>query len=430
MKNYRHYIVIISALAITLGSIILGALISKTDAFTVSANAPSYSDYKRNRSGKISANFGVEIENNLGGSGDDTAVSAIAYGENIYIFGNSNSTDCDLTGADGRAFAGILSPNLDTRDFVFLGNGDQIVSAVLGEGGFAVCFEKNGKITLRLYSFSFELLSSTRADGLGGISFCHFCYFDGNYYLITYQSVALNRKRIIFQVFDTALNLSYERIISSPFSLDFIDFFKIGDEFSLFMNCSSDLGSHLGVAQFNSSTAVKINYIDEQADYFCSSVVPYPNGFLLPATYANCDTGIVFISNGYQSQKFEKISTGKDARLYYGGGIYYFFSLGNDGTAYALSSDFSTVKQLSYLSSAVDFYDYIGLDYGSIFCLEKDGKVVVQGSENSLYSPLTPPQSKPILLCAGDNFYCVYSSETPYLTNFGKSDICVYKILV
>lgn len=133
MKNYRHYIVIISALAITLGSIILGALISKTDAFTVNANAPSQIDYKRNRSGKISANLGVGVENNIGGSGDDTAVSAIAYGDSIYIFGNTNSTDYDLTDADGRAFVSILSANLDTIDFAFLGNGDKIVSAVLGK---------------------------------------------------------------------------------------------------------------------------------------------------------------------------------------------------------------------------------------------------------------------------------------------------------
>ncbi|MBQ8882304.1 MAG: hypothetical protein IJY70_02805 [Clostridia bacterium] len=430
MKNYRHYIVIISALAITLGSIILGALISKTDAFTVNANAPSQIDYKRNRSGKISANLGVGVENNIGGSGDDTAVSAIAYGDSIYIFGNTNSTDYDLTDADGRAFVSLLSANLDTIDFAFLGNGDKIVSAVLGEGGLVVCFEQNGKITLRFYYFSLELLRSTRADGQSGISFCNLRYYDGNYYLITYQSVALNRKRIIFQAFDTALNLSYERIISSPFSLDFIDFFKIGDDFSLFMNCSSDLGSHLGVAQFNSSTAIKIDYIDEQADYFCSSVAPYAHGFVLPATYSNGDTGIVFISPDYDYQKFEKISTGNNAWLCYGGGIYYFFSLDKSGATYAINDDFTTVKHLSYLSSASDFYDHIGLDYGSIFCIEKDEIAVVQGSENSLYAPLTAPKSKPILLRAGNNFYCVYSSETPSLTHFGKSDIYIYKLLV
>ena len=433
MKNYRHYFWIIGALTFSFAVIIVGILISSPNSLSVSANSPttpSLSQHESVRKGRLCAQNGVSIENNIGGSGDDAVSSALSFDDKIYLFGNTNSIDFDFAGADGRGFVSVLTSDLTTEKTVFIGSGETVCKAVLGEKGFTVCFENNGNITLRQYTHSLELIRSTRADNISGLSFADLRYIDGKYYLISHQSISLNRRRILFQAFDDTLSLCYERIISSPFSLEYVDFFAIGNEFKLFMNCSSDLGSHLGVAKFNDSLSVSTTFVDTESDYRASSITPNQNGFVIAVSHTDGKVGLLSIDSNGNYLDFLHITDSQNAEIKFGGGIYYFFSWsGNSGQTFAISHDFKTVKTLPHAVGTTSFCDFIGLEYGALFCVSNAGKAVIIGSDNSFFATLTTC-SNAKLIRLGNSFYCAYSSNEVYSSrhHFGKNDVLIVKL--
>ncbi|MBR2988815.1 MAG: hypothetical protein IKC64_03730, partial [Clostridia bacterium] len=357
MKNYRHYLLIIGLLGIAFISLVVGVLISKSPNLTVNASAPNGKvEYEKNRQGRLLADEFITIENSVGGSENDDAVSVLSYGDKVFVFGNSSSLDYDLTDSDGRAFVAVLSRDLAIEDIKFLGDGEKIAHACISEGGFSVCFEDDGKIYLRRYSFDLQLRKSVRADNGGKFYFENMRYFGGKLYLVLRQSVSLTRFRLSFLIYDDALSLCYERIISSPYSLDLIDYFIVNDDITLFMNCFSDLGFRPAVARLNDGASVEVKYITDSANLVYSSVMPLPSGYLLSFA-GDEDTGILSIDFDFAVISKQNLAKGKTSALGYGNGVYYFLSASDtNGCAIALSPDLNTVRTLDYLDGISQIY--------------------------------------------------------------------------
>lgn len=429
MKNNRHYLLIIGLLGIAFISLIVGVLVSKNPDLTVNASTPSngVAQYSKFRQGRLVADEFIRLENCIGGSENDCAVSLVCYGDKTFVFGNSDSLDYDLDGCDGRAFVVVLSRDLAVEGVKFLGNGEKIAHATLIEGGFIVCFEDDGKIFLRKYSFDLLLRNSTRADNGGKFYFEDMRYIGDKLYLMMRQSISATRYRLVLHTYDDALSLCYERVISSPYSLDLIDYFVIGGSVSIFVNCSSDLGQRLAVARTNDSASVSITYLTDSANSIFSSVMPLENGYFL----SFCDgenTGFLALDSNFSVVKLQNLANGTGSMLGYSDGIYYFFSSSESGgCAFAISPDLGTVRQLDYLDGISKFYGFTALNYGALFYFERNGKTTIAGSENSFRTTLPPCDD--FLICPYGGAYFIalnLAHDSPY--SFGKTDIVIYRM--
>ena len=128
--------------AIALECILGDRTLTPSDA---EAETPVVSDtpkpeYSLVRKARLSLSDAIDLETNIGGSGDETLVEAYAYDGKLYIFGNTTSSDYDMTDAQGRAFMCVTDEDLSTERFSFFGSGEKLERVIFGEGGFLRSF--------------------------------------------------------------------------------------------------------------------------------------------------------------------------------------------------------------------------------------------------------------------------------------------------
>lgn len=93
---------------------------------------PEYSTLRKPRPSLSDA---LELETNLGGSGNESLTAAYAYNGLIYVFGNTESDDYDMTGSSA-AFMAVLDEDLCTVRFSPLGNGEKLEAAFREKAAF------------------------------------------------------------------------------------------------------------------------------------------------------------------------------------------------------------------------------------------------------------------------------------------------------
>lgn len=111
--------------------------------------------------------IGNAVVSHVGGEGDDEFLSAVAFGENEFVFFNSNSEEYDLR-EKGLHLALFRSGSLKSVDKISNG---EFLDAKLCAKGVAVAVKEEENVTLYLYSTDGALIAKTAIENADDFKF-------------------------------------------------------------------------------------------------------------------------------------------------------------------------------------------------------------------------------------------------------------------
>ena len=392
-------------------------------------------EYSLVRKARLSLSDAIDLETNIGGSGDEALVDAFALSGKLYIFGNSSSSDFDMTDAQGRAFMCVTDEDLSTERFSFLGSGEKLERVIFGEGGFLTVFSHENKLTLRLINFEGNLVASAHADTVTAAEFCDVKLFDGKYGLISsLKSKAIDKNKLLLQIFDFELRLTYERIVSSAYSLSYIDCFELSGAYKLFFNASSDLGRHAGVADCTSATQPEITYVEKGEDYRADAVAPYSSGWAMAVVYRD-EGGIMLLDGNFRKQSVvycESLSPSR-AELMFADGLYYSTFFTDEGSVtYAYDANFSEKRDLPSFGGLNKLFDCVSGNGYALFLGKSESKLAAIGSAETYYCEFAGDNADNAkLIKSGDNIFVaavVNGVNADAKDNFGGADVWLARL--
>lgn len=397
------------------------------------SSAPE-TEYSAVRQARLSLSDSIDLETNLGGSDDERLVDIVAIGDRVYVFGNTASGDFDAVGGTG-AFVGVLDTDLNTIAF-FRPSDRKIAGVTLAEGGFLLALCGDNGVSLALMDTCGEIKTAApETDG----EFSALRLTDDGYVLITSVTHSpLAKKKLLLRSFDFSLNPTCERMISSPYSLEFVDVFKAGETFTVFFNAVSDLSRHAGAAQCGlTADEPKITYIDKGGAYRAAAVAPVPDGWAMAVIYEGGDGAVMLLSGDFNKKTvvFQGASSPDSAILNYCDGVYYvgFFG-GNASVSLACDPSFSSRKSLSAIGDFSRATDYIAGNGWGLFAGECGDGLGVAGSRGSCFLRFgSKNERNPLLACSGDLFFVAAESRGVSRDvggSFGGTDIWVARLKI
>ena len=394
--------------------------------------------YEKLRNARISLSPALDLEINLGGSGDETVVDAFTYKDKIYIFGNSNSTDYDMDSANGLPFMAVLSLDLQTENFFYIGeSGETLARVIFAEGGFLAALNKDGAVMLRLLAPDGRELIFTSAYTATAAKTVDLKLFDGGYGLISsVVNSPLEKSKLFLQLFDKSLKLTYERMIDSPYSLNYLDCFELNGNYTVFFSVSSDLTLNAGAAVCSSAPEPQITYIDRGGNFRAFEVAPYTGGWALSVIYEGGDGGIMLVDKEFKKQNvifgYESPSS---CSLWFSGGLFYASFYGENGRVTDAYDFGFTQKRTVDAYSAFTSITYVLSGNGySLFFGSTETDVRVIGSSDICDLSFGDGSLSPVkLLKSGDNVFavCLSREKTDDVGgNFGGSDVWIAKLKI
>lgn len=337
-----------------------------------------------------------DVENNYGGSGEETLIAAIGYLGRIYVFTNTTSADLDFSGCDGAAML-VLDDELFVKGVHPLGG--KIEAATLGEGGFVVASEVDGAVVLSLVSPNGFVAKSLQLGEIGNVKSLYLTA-DGYALITERENGALSKPALGVHALDFALNLVYERVVTSGYSLSFVAAYTIGEKTHVFFNASSDLGTHIGETICTAATEPSTRYLSRFDDSTASAVTPTSSGWLIGKA-----DGVTLVGRDLAAVK--TIETSPLPSLRYAGGLYYAFG---NGSAVAFDSELSRSRSLDYFNGVTTVDDCVSCDEYGVFSCSTDYGVCVIASENRLNLRLRGKLSGARLVKLGGKLYVIAES--------------------
>ena len=398
MKKHKIELSVILSLTIvlTLLAFSIGATISDLNS-TENANAEF--TYEKYRKASPSLCVGVSIEQRLLGDGEEQVVEVLGASNRLYIFVNTTSTTLDFSQGAG-AYICVLDSQLSTVAFHYLGE-KTLLSALVGEGGFVLCFENGEGVSLALYGFDCAFIKESKT--LEG-EFCALKLIDGGYLLSTsVKQNSLSYKRIAIYKVNFDLEIDFSQTLSSSRNMDFICVYQKGANFLVFFNASSDLGSRLGVTLAGKTSSV--TYLLKDGDYTVDEVLPVSEGFVAIARGENSGY-LIDIDNQFNSDFAHSFEGNfSSTSLFFGTGIYYANFEGENNRSIVFENlvdikNFDGFKDLKRVDGVINGNDF-ALFYGE----SEKGSVVL-----------------------GGDYFCALEGKDCHLTLLGGEFFAVTKI--
>lgn len=394
------------------------------------ANAET--EYQRIRDARISLSPSILLETTLGGSNDETLNAVFALDDKLYIFGSTTSSDYDMDAAG--VFMAVLNNRGRTEAFYFPAAGQTLEKVILAEGGFLLGLSGSTP-TLMLLDTTGKVLNTKHIGKQQHEQIVDLKLEEGGYTVVTrYSSSAFSVAAICLLRFDFALNLTYERLISAAFSLNYLDCFTLNNESIVFFNARGDLAAYLGTAVCGVSLTPKVNYCTAITGYRADAVVPYPYGYALSVTFDDGRGGLLFLNGNrvYVDHCFTGVENVKNTALYYSNSVYYAYFYGDNNEMTAFTTDFLSGKKATQFdgTTSVDSI-YAGADF-LLFAALRDGRVTVL-SANGVYSATvnsTTQKNARLCLLSTGIFVITESvgADGDCADSFGGSDIWVAQL--
>ena len=431
MRIHKAQLTIILALTVVL-ALLIGAtaiqariVVSRPPSpVTADADKPAEEEptdptagYSLNRTARLSLGD-AEIENNYGGTGDEDLKAVIPANGRLYVFFNTDSTDCDASDCGGAAIMS-LDRDLNIR-FVRKFNGN-IEAVTLGEGGFAIAANVNGTVALSVVNYDGEVVSSTLVPRAGEVR--QLFVDNGGYVVVSKtQSGSLGKTAIHLCSLAFDMSLRFERAVTAGYSLDPVAAFSRGGETLVFFNAGSDLGNHIGMAKCTSASETVITYLSRFENHSASAVIPYPAGFAI-----GTENGVTVTDNA--AAILRTLECSPLPRLYFADGLYYAFS----GGATAFDEAFSKRFDLDYFADKGDIVDCVADKGYGMFLGKTDSALTVTASENRLGLMLRGKFGASRLVRAGNDWFVV--AETTEKSAdvglvYGGSDIWIARLKI
>lgn len=233
------------------------------------------------RDARVSANERIAWETNIGGTGDEEPVSVIEKNGEIYIFGNTTSSDLDFAGADEgktRGFGARLTSTGRTVEFTVF---DFTVAKVIPTlAGFAAAGNEGSVAGLYLLSDSLTVRGSVSMPALHSLHACALYEYDNSYFLVaeSYDEI-LDVTTLLLHIYSADLRLMREKIFSHTYSLKLLDIMPYGSGYLLAAAATyQDLGL-LTLMKFGTITEPVKTDVDLGYPYTPTAFIPFSGGF-------------------------------------------------------------------------------------------------------------------------------------------------------
>lgn len=389
------------------------------------------------RSARLNLGAAADLEINLGGSGDETAVNALPYGDKLYIFANSSSSDFDCEGRNGRAVCFTLSRELAVLSRAYIGGeGERLESAIYGEGGFLCAFSSDGKVTLRLIGFDGGERAKVPAGTAGPCEFAGLKLLHSGYALIVSAADSLiEKRRLLFQCFDFALEKKYERTVSDVYSLSYIDCFESGEEITLFFNASADIGCYAGAAVLRGDNISPSVTIIKDAHYRAEAAMPYTGGWAMAVIFKEGGGGLMLLTGAFAKTKtlYSAVNNTARAHLFFAGGAYYTAFYGDERQVTAYDESLSVSSEVEGLTALNSLDGCLTIRGSAVFFGRADRPVVLStAAGKTIVLGATGDVIKAVVTLNGE-LYAVCESRTTCADvggNFGGSDLWLARLKV
>ncbi len=293
LKRQKLVIVALTLIILALGA---GIYLNRSRFFGKSEAPASANYYQRIRSASPSLSASLIWEQTVGGSRDEFLVNAFKINGKLYVFGNTESDDLDMTGIT-KGFMAILTDGGQTVNFLPIGDA-AIENVSIAEGGFlvttaypsskALLVDYDGKITKSLTLFSVPQI--TRQIALN----------DGGYSILSTSSTAGGKSVVTVTLISKALELIYQSVTSEAYSLNPLDVYCIGEQTVVFCHAEG-ADDRLAVGIFTKGASPLIRYVTDGDGYLPFRVLPYKNGWAVCAIDGLKQAFILKLSFSYAS---------------------------------------------------------------------------------------------------------------------------------
>ncbi len=384
------------------------------------------------RDARVSANERIEWETNFGGSGDETPVSVFEKNDEIYIFGNTDSSDLDFAGAAAgktRGYGARLSSAGRTLSYTVF---DFTIAKVLPTAaGFAVAGNEGSVAGLYLLTDALTLAEKTAMPSLHVLSASNLYVYDNRYFLFAESYDELTGvTSLLLHVYTSGLSLEREKLFSHSYSLKLLDMMPYGDGYILAAAATfQDLGL-LTIARFGTLSQPAFTDIDLGHAYTPTAFMPLGSGF---AAICDRDGNAELLLLGENLVKTDvrfltETPNAHSKTLFYAGAPYAYdgeklLQLGDDGRI--VGSIAFAVRQITdFCSNGVAAF-VVGADANGI-------QIAFLGKQKSEVLSLSVSEASHMLLCAGADSLLLtadtHATGGDCGNCFGGSDVWVSKL--
>ncbi len=379
------------------------------------------------RPARVSANDRIAWETNVGGSGDEYPVAVHVKNNEIYIFGNTDSSDRDFAMSEKgktRGFGARLS--LAGRTLAFTVFDFTIAKAVPTQSGWAVAGNEGSVAGIYLLTDSLAVSGKASMSPIHKLNACGLYIYDNRYFLAAESYDEVTKKTsLLINIYTVGLSLEREKLFSHTYSLRLLDIMPYENGYILAAAASyQDLG-YLTVARFNMLSEPAYSDFNLGYTYAPTAFLPLGNGY---AAIADKDGGCELLTLNQKLVKTDvkfltETPNANEKTMFYAGATYAYtgeklLQLGDDGRAVG-SVDYAPKKILDFCSN--DAAAFIAGANGNSLTFAMIGK---QKSETFSLSAITPSRAALSATANGLLFLCDNAGTTQDCGgHFGGADV-------
>lgn len=398
------------------------------DALGVVAPAPTM--HNMFRDARPSANENILFETNFGGSGNDIPTATFVKNGEIYVFGNTDSTDKDFAANEGglRGFGARLSEEGKTLAFVIFDF--SVFKVIPTQSGFAVAGNEGSVAGLYLLSDTLTLTGKAVMPPNHVLSACGLYVYDNRYFLLASSHDEMTDKdTLLLRIYTMGLSYEREKVFSHTYGLKLLDLMPYDDGYILAAAATfQDLG-YLTVARFSAISPPAFNDFNLGYKYTPTAFMPLGDGYAAVYDYeGSCQ--LLTLSGKLTKKDIKFLSEQPNS--------------GSKHLFYASAPYVYTGKELLYLSDearVIGKYDWsvasINAFSGNGVCAVISGVAddklhlgKINGNNTEFFSLDVLPQS---VYIGTQSDYAVIAADSSCKSadcadNFGNADVWIAKI--
>ncbi len=402
-----------------------------TTANTVPTN-PDKPAYTMLRDARVSANANVDWETNVGGSSDESPVSVLTKNNEIYIFGNTSSSDYDFSGLEAgktRGFGARLSATGRTLSFTVFDF--TVAKAIPTLAGFAVAGNEGSAAGLYLLSDTLTVTGKTSMVPSQALTACGLYIFDNRYFLFAEaRNEITDTTTLLLHIYTTGLTLEREKTFSHTYGLKLLDVMPYENGYILAADASFQDRGCLTVARFDTLTEPAYTDCNLGYKYTPTAFLPLGDGFA-----AACDNGgnCELLLLGHDLTKTDirfltKTPNANKKTIFFAGATYLY----TGEKLHQLSDDGRSVGTLDYAPESI--LSFCANGAAAFAAGVQNGKmsVALLGKDKSKILPFQTVGCTNAVLYAGAD-HLLFAADTHGVTQdcpalFGGGDVWVGKI--
>jgi len=409
-KGQKTIIIMLTVLILILGG---GIYFFKDSLFSKKPTFTSLDDYSTYRTASPSLSPSLKWEQTFGGTGAESLIDAFSLNGKIYVFGNTTSTDYDMTGICG-GFLAILKNTGETVSFLSITN-DNIQKVIVMKNGFLAITYSPSLSAIKI-DFEGQVTKTTRIfdkeESVIKIINCQ----EGYCVLSSYQTLTA-KKIITSTILDENLNLVYKSVTNEAYSLELIDAYSMQEKTIAFFRAEG-ANNRLGVGIFQKGASPFFRYVEHSQGYIPYRVLPYANGWAVAAIDDLNQAFLLKLSPSFALDGILLFNIGdciKCDMSYYDGDYYVFAKRSVGGFLATVNSTLSSVEIRTQAQNYTYFNDYRIL---RALDIENGIKLGIITKKNLIKVPISSAQSTKAILLED---YLIYEGEGI----FGGGDVTV-----